>query len=30
MEVPADWPSLDQKTVTELIKGTRNLNEFLK
>ena len=30
MEVPADWPSLDQKTVTELIKGTRNLKEFLK
>jgi choline-sulfatase len=30
MEVPADWPSLDQKTVIELIEGTRSLDEFLR
>ena len=30
MEVPADWPPLDQQTVTELIAGTQSLDDFLK
>jgi hypothetical protein len=30
MEVPADWPPLDQQTVTELIAGTQSLGDFLK
>lgn len=28
-EVPADWPSLDQQTVADLIAGHRSLDDFL-